>query len=122
MRAIDYALREAWASIVRGGRSTVFAVTAIALAALVLGAVLLLTWNADRIVAQWTSATEFSVFLRDDATSEQRGAIETAVDQSGFVDGREYVSKAQALARFRQQFTDLAPLTDDLDANPFPAS
>jgi len=75
MRAIDYALREAWASLWRGGRSTAFAVIAIALAALVLGSLLLLTWNVDQLLTQWTSATEFSVFLRDDATSEQRGPL-----------------------------------------------
>lgn len=122
MRAIDYALREAWASLWRGGRSTAFAVIAIALAAMVLGALLLLTWNVDQLLTQWASATEFSVFLRDDATSEQRGAIESAIDQSGVAAGREYVSKVQALARFRRQFTDLASLTNDLDNNPFPAS
>ena len=122
MRAIDYALREAWASLWRGGRSTAFAVIAIALAALVLGALLLLTWNVDQLLTQWTSATEFSVFLRDDATSEQRGAIEAELDQSGVAEGREYVSKAQALTRFRRQFTELASLTNDLDDNPFPAS
>ena len=122
MRAIDYAVREAWASLWRGGRSTGFAVIAIALAALVLGALLLLTWNVDQLLTQWTSATEFSVFLRDDATSEQRGAIEGELDQSGVAEGREYVSKAQALTRFRRQFTELASLTNDLGDNPFPAS
>ncbi len=122
MRAIDYALRQAWASLWRGGRSTAFAIIAIALAALVLGSLLLLTWNVDQLLTQWTSATEFSVFLRDDATSEQRGAIEATVDQSGVADGREYVSKAEALTRFRRQFTDLAALTTDLGDNPFPAS
>ena len=119
---IDYALREAWASLWRGGRSTVFAVIAIALAALVLGSLLLITFNVDQLLAKWATATELSVFLRDDATSEQRGAIEATVDQSGVVEGREYVSKAQALARFRRQFTDLASLTDDVSDNPFPAS
>ena len=122
MRAIDYAMREAWANLWSGGRSTAFAVTAIALAALVLGSLLLLTWNVDQLLDRWTSATEFSVFLRDDATSEQRGTIETAVDQSGVAEGREYVSKAQALTRFRRQFTDLAAMTTDLGDNPFPAS
>jgi cell division transport system permease protein len=122
MRAIDYALREAWASLWRGGKSTGFAVIAIALAALVLGSLLILTWNVDQLLTQWTSASEFSVFLRDDATSEQRGAIETAVDQSGVAEGREFVSKADALTRFRRQFTELASLTNDLDDNPFPAS
>jgi cell division transport system permease protein len=122
MRAIDYALRQAWASLWRGGRSTAFAIIAIALAALVLGSLLLLTWNVDQLLTQWTSATEFSVFLRDDATSEQRGTIEATVDQSGVAEGREYVSKAEALTRFRRQFTDLAALTTDLGDNPFPAS
>ncbi len=122
MRALDYALREAWASLWRGGRSTAFAVIAIALAALVLGALLLLTWNVDQLLTQWTLASEFSVFLRDDATSEERGTIESTVDQSGVAEGREYVSKAQALTRFRRQFAELASLTGDLDDNPFPAS
>ena len=122
MRAIDYALRQAWVSLGRGGRSTAFAVIAIALAALVLGSLLLLTWNVDQLLTRWTSATEFSVFLRDDATSEQRGSIEAAIDQSGVAQGREYVSKAAALTRFRRQFTDLAGLTTDLGDNPFPAS
>jgi len=122
MRAIDYALREAWGSLWRSGRSTLLAVLAITLAAVVLGAILLVSWNVDQLLTQWTTATEFSVFLRDDATSEQRGAIEAAIDQSGVTDGREYVSKADALTRFRSQFADLASLTSDLDDNPFPAS
>jgi cell division transport system permease protein len=62
------------------------------------------------------------VFLRDDASSEQRGAIEAAIDQSGVTGEREFVSKAQALERFRSQFADLAALTGDLGDNPFPAS
>jgi cell division transport system permease protein len=97
-------------------------VLAITLAAVVLGAILLVSWNVDQLLTQWTTATEFSVFLRDDATSEQRGAIEAAIDQSGVTVGREYVSKADALTRFRSQFADLASLTSDLDDNPFPAS
>jgi cell division transport system permease protein len=100
----------------------VFAVLAITLAAVVLGALLLITWNVNQLVAQWTTASEFSVFLRDDATSEQRGTIEAALDQSGATQGREYVSKAQALSRFKNQFADLASLTSDLGDNPFPAS
>jgi cell division transport system permease protein len=122
MRAIDYALREAWRSLWRSGRSTLLALLAITLAAVVFGAILLVSWNVDQLLTQWTTASEFSVFLRDDATSEQRGAIESAIDQSGLTAGREYVSKADALKRFRSQFADLASLTNDLGDNPFPAS
>ncbi len=122
MRALEYAAREGWASLWRGRGSSAFAVVAIALAMTVLGVLLLLTWNAQRLLAQWTTAAEFSVYLRDDATSEQRGAIEALIDQSGTTDQQEYVSKTDALARFRRQFTDLASLTQGFEDNPFPAS
>lgn len=122
MRAVDYALREAWASLWRSRGATAFAVTAIALAMVVLGTLLLLTWNVQRLVDQWTSAAEFSVYLREDATSEQRGAIEAAIDESRVALARQYVSKSQALARFRTEFSELASLTAGFEENPFPAS
>ena len=118
MRALDYALREGWASLWRARGSSVPAILAIALALVVLGSLLLVTWNIDRLLAEWTSAAELSVFLRDDATSEQRGAIESVVDASGVAAGREYVSKADALSRFRREFTDVAALADELEGNP----
>jgi len=99
-----------------------FAVVAIALAMLVLGALLLVTWNVEQLLARWTSSAEFSVYLADDATSEQRGALEAMIDGSGVAAGREYVSKADAIARFRREFADLASVADGLDDNPFPAS
>lgn len=122
MRALEYSLREGASSLWRSRGSSAFAVLAIALALVVLGALLTVTWNAEQLLAQWASAAECSVFLRDDATSEQRGAIEAFVDQSGAASGREYVSKAEALARFKREFGELAALTSGFDDNPFPAS
>jgi cell division transport system permease protein len=122
MRAIDYALRQGWASLRRGGGSTLFAVVAIALAMSVLGGLLLVTWNVERLLARWTTSAEFSVYLRDDATSEQRGVIEGLVDQSGAAAGRDYVSKEQALVRFRTEFAELASTAAGIGDNPFPAS
>jgi cell division transport system permease protein len=122
MRALDYAFRHGWASLRRGGGSTVFAVLAIALAISVLGGLLLVTWNIERLLARWSTSAEFSVYLRDDATSEQRGVIETTIDQSGAAAGREYVSKEQALTRFRTEFAELASMAASVGDNPFPAS
>jgi cell division transport system permease protein len=122
MRALDYAFRQGWISLWRGRGATSFAVAAIALALIVLGALLIVTWNTGRVLSRLTAAAEFSVYLRDDATSEQRGTIEAALDASGVASAREYVSKQQALAKFRSQFADLASLSEGLDDNPFPAS
>lgn len=122
MRAIGYGLRQGWVSVRRSGGSGAFAVLAITLAMIVLGAILLLTWNGERLLARWSSAAEFSVYLHDDATSEERGAIEALIDESGVGVAREYVSKADALRQFRREFSDLAALVPDADSNPFPAS
>lgn len=122
MRAFDYAFRQGWASLWRSRGSSTFAMVAIALAMIVLGALLLLTWNAEQLLARWSAAAEFSVYLRDDATSEQRGAIEALIDRSGVTAGREYVSKGDALTRFRREFAELASLTGGFEDNPFPAS
>jgi cell division transport system permease protein len=122
MRAIDYALREGWAGLMRSRGSGAFAIIAIALAMIVLGAVLVLTFNVERLLAEWSSAAEFSVYLRDDASSEQRGAIEATIDQSGIVSDRQYLSKADALSRFRREFAELASLAEGFEDNPFPAS
>ena len=122
MRAIDYALREGWRNLLRGKGSSASAVLAIALAIIVLGSLLLATWNVQRLLAQWAAASEFSVYLRDEATSEERGAIEAAIDGSGIADGHEYVSKADALVRFRREFAELASLASGFEDNPFPAS
>lgn len=122
MRAIDYALREGWRNLLRGKGSSASAVLAIALAIIVLGSLLLATWNVQRLLAQWTAASEFSVYLRDEATSEERGAIEAVIDDSGIADGHEYVSKADALVRFRSEFAELASVASGFEDNPFPAS
>ena len=122
MRALAYAMRLGWVGVLRGGGSGAFAVLAISLAMIVLGVLRLLTWNGERLLASWSSAAEFSVYLRDDATSEERGAIESIIDQSGVAVAREYVSKAEALTHFRREFAELATLAASFDDNPFPAS
>jgi cell division transport system permease protein len=63
-----------------------------------------------------------SVYLRDDATADQRAAIEAAIGGSQLVERRDFVSKAEAARRFRRDFPDLAAAADSLAANPLPAS
>jgi cell division transport system permease protein len=122
VRALGYSFRLGWTSVLHSGGSGAFAVLAITLAMIVLGALLLLTWNGERLLAEWSSAAEFSVYLRDDATSEERGAIEAMIDESGVGLAREYVSKAEALTHFRREFSELSSLAASFDDNPFPAS
>src|ERR1041385_5073259 len=102
MRALRYSLEEAVGSLWRGRQSGLLSMATIALALFVLGAFLIVTANLERLSAEWSNAAEMSVYLNDDATPDQRHAIETRLAPGDVIASREYVSKADALRRFKQ--------------------
>jgi cell division transport system permease protein len=122
MRALRYAIDEAVASIWRGRQSGLLSTATIALALFVLGGFLLVTSNLQRLSAGWMSAAEISVYLNDDATPEDRAAIERVLAAAPVVAAREYVAKEEALKRFRQTFGDLGAAIDGAGESPLPAS
>src|ERR1700730_13888926 len=102
MRALRYAFHEAVASVWRGRQGGLLSTGTIALALFVLGGFLIVTANLQQLVDQWSSAAEMSVYLKDEATPAERSAIEQALAPGQTVAAREYVSKAEALTRFRR--------------------
>ena len=97
MNAIKYAVVEAGASLWRGRRSGALSIITISAALFVLGALMLVTWNLEQLLGQWSAAAELSVYLDDDASAEERASIEQRLAASELVSDREYVSKADAL-------------------------
>ena len=122
MRAIQYAIEEAVLSLRRGRQAGALSTATIALALFVLGAFLVVTANLERLATEWGSVAEMSVYLKDDLTQDQRRAIEGELALGDVIAAREYVSKADALARFRQTFSDLTSTVETLGENPLPAS
>ena len=122
MHALQYSLDEALASLWRGRHSGLLSTATIALALFVLGAFLLVTTNLERLAAEWSRSAELSVYLTDDVTPAQRRAIETLLAPGEVIASRDYLSKTDALARFKQTFGDLASTLEGLGDNPLPAS
>jgi cell division transport system permease protein len=121
MRALRYAFDEAVASLWRGRQSGALSMATIALALFVLGAFLIVSSNLERLGGEWSSSADMSVYLTDGVTAAERTAIENAL-AGEVVTGRTYVSKADALSRFRRTFADLASGMEGLGDNPLPAS
>lgn len=122
MHELRYFFSEAAASLWRGRRAAALSVLTIGAGLFVLGVFLLLNLNLQRVVGKWSESAELSVYLKDDVTEEQLQDIDAMVAQSGLAADRHYVSKPEALTRFRSDFPDLAPAAAVLDSNPFPAS
>jgi cell division transport system permease protein len=119
---LQYAFDEAVTSLWRGRRSGLLSTSTIGLALFVLGGFLLATTNLQRLGDEWSRSAEMSVYLNDDATEAQRRVIEGVLTPGALVAGAEFVSKSEALGRFKQTFADLASTVGTLDSNPLPAS
>ncbi len=122
MRALRYAFDEAVLSLWRGRRSGALSTATIAVALFVLGVFLMATANLEQLGREWSNSAEISVFLADAVTPDQRAAIERTFTTGNIVESQQYLSKSDALARFKKTFTDLSGAIDSLGENPLPAS
>ncbi len=122
MRALKYFFGEAFVSLWRGRGAAALSVITIAASLFVLGFLLLINANLERLVARWTESAELAVYLRDDATPEQSAAIQDMLARSGLAAGVHFLSKEAARTQFARDFPDLAGAATTLDRNPFPAS
>lgn len=121
MIALDYALREAFVSLRRSGRSAAMSMGTIAVAFLTLGGFLLISANVQSVVDRWASAAEMSIYLHDDHEAAARDALLEELRGHRAVAAVEYVSKEQALERFKVDFPELADVAITTE-NPFPPS
>jgi len=122
MRALRYAFDEALVSLGRAGRTALMATATIGVAFFVLGGFLLVLTNLQRVVEDWASAAELSVYLHDETGEEARDRVAERLAGDPAVAGVEYISKAQARGRFQRDFPELADVAEALEENPFPAS
>ncbi|HEX4915163.1 MAG TPA: ABC transporter permease [Vicinamibacterales bacterium] len=122
MIVISYAFAEATASLRRAGRSALISIGTIAIAFITLGGFLLISVNVQDVLDRWLEAAEISVYLQETASDADRVAIEQFLGARAEVAGVEYVSKEQALERFRSDFPELADVTGSLSQNPFPSA
>ena len=122
MRALRYAFDEAVVSLWRGRRAGVLSTATIAVALFILGAFFISTSNLERLGDEWGRSAEMSVYLADEASVEQRQAVEALLSTGPLVAGHQFISKDEALRRFKAAFVDLAGAVDTVDGNPLPAS
>ena len=122
MRALRYAFEEAFTSLWRGRQAGLLSTLTIALALFVFGGFLLVTVNLERLSREWSNAAELSVYLTDDVSAGDRRSVELLLTPNEVIAAHEYISKAEALTRFKQTFGDLGAAVDGIGGNPLPAS
>jgi cell division transport system permease protein len=122
LRAISYFVTEAATSLWRSRLVNAVSVGTIAVSLFVLGAFLTVASGLGELVTRWTEKVQVIVYLEDGIEDRVRASLENRLRDDPAVGSVEFVSREQALARFREMFRDLSSLPEDLGENPFPAS
>ena len=112
------ALRRIWVS----KRTSFLAISMIAISLFILGACLLIAENLGRAVERWQGKSRATVYFDSEATPDQIRAVDAYLAGHATLRSRRFITREQALARFKSMFTTLNDVVDQLDENPFPAS
>lgn len=112
------AVRRLWVS----KRTSFVAVAMIAISLLIVGCFLLIAENLSRAAEEWQGSSRVIVYFDSAATQAQIAAVDRYLVSQRELAGRRFVTREQALERFKSYFANMAEVVGQLDENPFPPS
>ena len=116
----SFFLSEAFGSMRRNWVMAMAAVITVFISTAILGAVLVTRDNLNQGATSLKNRVMIEVFIKDDATPEQTQSLERKIQGMNDVKSYKYISKEEALRRFRERFGER--IIKNLPINPLPAS
>jgi cell division transport system permease protein len=117
-----YFLRKALENLRINPFLSLVTLSTIAISMLILGLFGLIYLNVQQYLHQWGDELQITVYLEESLSPKQAEELRGKVANWPAVEKITYVSKEQALARFRGQLREYAGILEGLRANPLPAS
>lgn len=117
-----YFLRKALENIWTNPFLSLVTLSTIAISMLILGLFSLIYLNVQQSLHQMGGELQITAYLQETISSEQAEVLRSKVADWPEVEGITYISKKQALARFRSQLREYAGILEGLKENPLPAS
>ena len=117
-----YFLRKALENIWTNRFLSLVTLSTIAISMLILGLFSLIYLNVQQSLHQMGGELQITAYLQETISSEQAEVLRSKVADWPEVEGITYISKKQALARFRSQLREYAGILEGLKENPLPAS
>lgn len=116
----SFFLAEALGSMRRNWIMAMAAVITVFISTAILGAVLVTRDNLEHGATNLKNRVLIEVFIKDEATPEQQQSLERKIQSLSEVKSYKYVSKDEALRRFREKYGER--IVANLTINPLPAS
>jgi cell division transport system permease protein len=117
-----YFLRKALGNIWTNPFLSLVTLSTISISMLILGLFSLIYLNVQQSLHQMGGELQITAYLHETISSEQAKVLRSKVADWPEVEEITYVSKEQALSRFRSQLREYAGILEGLKENPLPAS
>lgn len=113
---------EAVKSMIRNGLMTIASVVTIGLALFIVGLFTFASVTLNQTIGSFEKQLEIEVFLKDEASPQALQELQNKISSWKEVESVTYISKEEALERFKQRYKDHPELIENLPGNPLPAS
>jgi len=120
MRSLIYFIREAFSNAKKNFSTTFGGIITIFLSLLVIGIIMVASLIIDQMIRSVEDQVSITIFLHDNVFEEDRLDFQEFIREMPDVKEVKYVSKEEALERFKEMSS--AAIADALDGNPLPAS
>ena len=120
-RTLEYFVAEAVKSMRLNGLMSIASVSTVALSLLILGTFLMMVLNLNHLASALESQVEISVYLQDGLADRPMREVGTRITQIPGVTEVMFVSKEEALVKFKKRLGEQQSLLTALgDSNPLP--
>lgn len=123
LRTFRYFVKEALKSMSRNGLMTLASISTVALSLFILGVFTCGVVNLNNLASNLESQVEISVYLKDGLNQNQVNNVQNKLKDMPNVKKLEFVSKDEAMKRFKERLGEQQGLVAALDGNnPLPSS
>lgn len=123
VRTIEYYIREVFISLRRNNWMSVASIGTVAVSLFIFGMFLMMVMNMNKLAENMESQVQINVYLLDKVDRDQARDIEKDLKEIEGVESVGFVTKDEAMERFKDRLGDQKTLLDALDeTNPLPDS
>ena len=123
VRTIEYYIREVFISLRRNNWMSVASIGTVAVSLFIFGMFLMMVMNMNKLAENMESQVQINVYLLDKVDREQARDIEKDLKEIEGVESVGFVTKDEAMERFKDRLGDQKTLLDALEeTNPLPDS
>lgn len=123
VRTIEYYIREVFISLRRNNWMSVASIGTVAVSLFIFGMFLMMVMNMNKLAENMESQVQINVYLLDKVDREQARDIEKDLKEIEGIESVGFVTKDEAMERFKDRLGDQKTLLDALDeTNPLPDS